>query len=298
MGKHSKLDLEDYGLIILMLILILSMAMILLLRINSLQNRQDNIKLRQFMASQNIENNIENNNENIDENIDESIDENIGENIDENIVENIPVETSVDIKTDRMIKLEELQKENSDIKAWLEIINSDISYPVLQGKDNSYYMTHNYKKQYSSEGSLFLDKDYNWNLPSTNLLIYGHNNRGTNVMFCGLMNYKKENYYNTHKKIRFTTINEDAEYEILSVFLSKVYYASEQNAFRYYYFINANNKEEFDEYVEKSKEASLYDTGINAEYGEQLMTLSTCEFSQKDGRLAIVAKKVNILSKT
>ena len=293
MSKHSKLDLEDYGLIVLLIMLILSMAMILILRANSLKNKQDNIRLRQFMNSQNIENNVEDNIENDINNVDTNDSD---ENIEENVTENIPLETPVDTKTDRMIKLEELKKENSDIVAWLEIIGSDISYPVLQGKDNSYYMTHNYKKQYSSEGSIFLDKDYNWDLPSTNLLIYGHNNRGTNVMFCGLMNYKKGDYYNTHKKIRFTTINEDSEYEILSVFLSKVYYSNEKNAFRYYYFINANNKEEFDDFIKKSKEASLYDTGITAEYGEQLLTLSTCEFSQKDGRLAIVAKKSNILS--
>ena len=87
-------------------------------------------------------------------------------------------------KTERMIMLEELQKENSDIVGWLEIPNSNISYPVLQGKDNSYYVNHNYEKQYSKNGSLFLDKDYDWSLPSTNLLIHGHNNRGTNEMFC------------------------------------------------------------------------------------------------------------------
>ena len=78
-------------------------------------------------------------------------------------------------KTERMLKLEELQKENSDIVAWLEIEGTKINYPVLQGKDNSYYMTHDYQKKYSSNGSVFLDKDYSWSIPSANLLIYGHN---------------------------------------------------------------------------------------------------------------------------
>ena len=101
-------------------------------------------------------------------------------------VQNTQPETQVqeETKTERMIMLEELQKENSDIIGWLEIPNSNISYPVLQGKDNSYYVNHNYKKEYSKNGSLFLDKDYDWSLPSTNLLIHGHNNRGTNEMFC------------------------------------------------------------------------------------------------------------------
>lgn len=195
-------------------------------------------------------------------------------------------------KTERMKKLEELQKENSDIVGWLQIDNSNINYPVLQGTDNDYYMTHNYKKEYSKEGSLFLDKDYDWNIPSTNLLIYGHNNRGSNAMFTSLINYKDEDYYKTHKTIRFTTNSEDAEYEIISVFLSRVYYKSEKDVFRYYYFINAENEQEFNEYVRNSKEASLYDIEATAQYGDQLLTLSTCEFSQVDGRLAVVARKI------
>ena len=204
----------------------------------------------------------------------------------------ISSDTTTETKTDRMAKLEELQKENSDIVGWLQIENSNINYPVLQGTDNDYYMTHNYKKEYSKEGSLFLDKDYDWNIPSTNLLIYGHNNRGSNAMFTALINYKDEDYYKDHKNIRFTTSQEDAEYEIISVFLSRVYYKSEKDVFRYYYFINAENEQEFNEYVKNSKDASLYDIEATAQYGDQLLTLSTCEFSQEDGRLAIVARKI------
>lgn len=195
------------------------------------------------------------------------------------------------IKTERMIKLEELQKQNSDIVGWLQIEETNINYPILQGTDNSYYMTHNYKKEYSKDGSLFLDKDYDWSIPSTNLLIYGHNNRGSSEMFAGLMNYKDEEYYKKHKTIRITTNKEDAEYEIIAVFLSRVYYKSETNVFRYYYFINAENEQDFNEYVQNSKEASLYNIDATAEYGDQLLTLSTCEYSQEDGRLAVVARK-------
>lgn len=202
------------------------------------------------------------------------------------------IDADSNIKTERMTKLEELQKENSDIVGWLEIENSNINYPLLQGTDNDFYMTHNYKKEKSKNGALFLDKDYDWSLPSTNLLIFGHNNRGSNTMFTSLINYKEEKYYKEHKKIRLTTNQEDAEYEIISVFLSRVYYKSETNVFRYYYFINAENEQEFNEYVQNSKEASLYNIDATAEYGDQLLTLSTCEFSQEDGRLAIVAKKL------
>ncbi len=194
--------------------------------------------------------------------------------------------------TERMLQVKTLKETNSDIVGWLEIEDTKINYPVLQGEDNDFYMTHDYKKEYTKEGSLFLDKDYDWNLPSSNLLIYGHNNIGSTEMFADLLKYKEETYYKEHPSIRFTTENEDAEYEIIAVFESRVYYKSEKNVFRYYYFINAENEEEYYEFVSNAKEASLYDTGKTAEYGDQLMTLSTCAYHTEDGRFAVVAKKV------
>ena len=142
-GKRFKEKNNKRILIILFLVLIVSIIMILL----------------------NLQNTI---------NDDEKLEEIANDNSQVEI--NMPTE----IKTERMVKLEELQKENSDIVGWLEIEDSNINYPVLQGTDNSFYMTHNYKKQYSKNGSLFLDKDYDWSISSTNLLIYGHNNRGSN----------------------------------------------------------------------------------------------------------------------
>ena len=197
--------------------------------------------------------------------------------INSNILNDIEVDETktTDTVTEKMLQLQELKKENEDIVAWLEIANTKINYPVLQTTDNEYYMTHNYKKEKSGDGSIFLDKDYDWNKPSDNLLIYGHNNKNGN-MFQELLKYENENYYKEHSTINFTTINEDSIYEIIAVFKSRVYYKNEKNVFRYYYFLNADNKEEFDYYINESKKASLYDTGKTAEYGEQLLTLSTC----------------------
>ena len=130
-------------------------------------------------------------------------------------------------------------------------------------------------------------------MPSSNLLIYGHNNKNGN-MFQELLKYEDESYYKEHPIIQFTTVDEDSTYEIIAVFKSRVYYKNEQNVFRYYFFINAENEEEYNYYVEESKKASLYDTGKTAEYGDQLLTLSTCEYSQEDGRFVIVARKLEI----
>ena len=196
-------------------------------------------------------------------------------------------------ETERMAKLKKLQEENADIVGWLEIENTSINYPVLQGTDNEYYMTHNYKKEKSKNGSIFLTKDYDWTIPSSNLLMYGHN-LGNGTMFQELLKYEDKNFYKQHQTIRFTTTEEDAKYEIISVFKSRVYYKSEKNVFRYYYFVNAETEEEYNEFVENAKKASLYDIDATAKYDEQLITLSTCSYHVEDGRFAVVGKKVEI----
>ncbi len=193
-------------------------------------------------------------------------------------------------KTERMLKVQKLKEENSDIVGWLEIEGTSINYPVLQGTDNEYYMNHNYKKQKSKNGSIFLIKDYDWSIPSSNLLIYGHNlNNGT--MFQELLKYASEDFYKEHPIIRFTTNKEDAEYEIISAFKSKVYYKSEKNVFRYYFFVNAKTEAEYNEFTQNAKKASLYNIDKTAKFGEQLITLSTCSYHVEDGRFAVVGRK-------
>ena len=221
----------------------------------------------------------------------ENPEENIIKNETENIIEQVEEKTKEELKdTERTLKVQRLQEENSDIVGWLEIPNTTINYPVLQGKDNEYYMYHNYKKQKSKNGSIFLTKDYDWSIPSSNLLIYGHNMQN-GTMFQELLRYKKEEFYKQHPIIRFTTEKEDAEYEIISVFPSRVYYKSEKNVFRYYYFVNAKNEAEYNEFVKNAKKASLYDIEATAEYGDELITLTTCSYYTEDGRFVVVGRK-------
>ena len=207
-----------------------------------------------------------------------------------NITTQENIEETTNQETERILKVQKLQEENSDIVGWLEIEGTSINHPVLQGTDNEYYMTHNYKKQKSKNGSIFLTKDYDWSIPSSNLLIYGHNlNNGT--MFQELLKYEKEGFYKEHSIIRFTTNKEDAEYEIISVFKSRVYYKTEKNVFRYYFFVNAKSEAEYNEFVQNAKKASLYDIDKTAQFGDQLITLSTCSYHIEDGRFAVVGRK-------
>lgn len=260
----KKIKTKYICFIVILLILFIYILGSLILRYLNLHNsKKDYDNLKEFMKDK-----------------DDAVYDNLNDS--ENIQKN---------NSERLNKVKELKTINSDIVGWLEIPNTNISYPILQGKDNSYYMKRNYKKEWTIDGSLFLDKDYDWVKPSDNLLIYGHNNRGSTDMFVDLLKYKDENFYKEHSQVRFTTEKEDGVYDIISVFLSRVYYKRETDVFRYYYFIDANNKEEFDKYVNKSKNASLYDINATAEYGDQLITLSTCDWTQKDGRFVVVARK-------
>ena len=172
---------------------------------------------------------------------------------------------------------------------WIEIKDTKINYPVLQGDNNEYYLTHNYKKQKSEKGSIFLSSDYDWSLPSSNLLIYGHNIKN-GQMFQELLKYEKEEFYAEHPIIRLTTEKEDIEFEIFSVFKSRVFFKYEKNVFRYYNFINADSEDEYMEFVKNAKKASLYDIDVTPEYGDQLITLITCSYHTTDGRFVVIGR--------
>ena len=190
----------------------------------------------------------------------------------------------------KILQVRSLKQENQDVVGFLEIENTNISYPVVQGKDNEFYMTHNYKKEKSKNGAIFLDKNYDWNIESNNLLIYGHNlNNGT--MFQELLKYEDEDYYKKHPIILFTSEDEEEKYKIISVFKSKVY-NKQDNVFKYYFFINPKTKEEYNNYIENIKKLSIYNIEDTAIYGEKLITLSTCSYHVKDGRFVIVGKEI------
>ena len=111
-------------------------------------------------------------------------------------------------------------------------------------------------------------------------------------MFAGLMKFKDKSFWEKHKTVSFDTLTDRQTYEVIAVFKTVVYTDSPES-FKYYQFINAETAEDLTAYVEKCKELSLYDTGVTAEYGDKLLTLSTCEYSRTNGRLVVVAKLIN-----
>ncbi len=187
-------------------------------------------------------------------------------------------------------KYETLYNKNRKLIGWLKIEGCDIDYPVMQTSNNEYYLDHNYNQEYDKNGSLFLDKDCDAAFPNDNMIIYGHHMK-SGKMFGNLNYYSKESFWEDNKEFTFDTIYETGTYAVMYVFRSKIY-SEEEIVFKYYQFIDATSENEFNSNMEEMANMSLYDTGVTASYGDRLITLSTCDSSEADGRFVVVAKKI------
>ena len=201
------------------------------------------------------------------------------------IAEDKEQNTNDDIKEDT-INIEELYEINNDIVGWIKIDGTNINYPVMQTKDRpQFYLRKDFYKKYSQWGTPFLAENCDIQT-SDNLIIYGHHINNLK-MFGELEKYRNKDFYKNHKNIKFYKKDNLTEYEIISVFRTTA-----NSEFKYYEFVNANNEKEFETFVTKCKELSFYNTENNAEYGDKFITLVTCDYSIKNGRLVVVAKKV------
>ena len=177
---------------------------------------------------------------------------------------------------------------NSDLVGWISIPDTNIHYPVMQTPDRTdYYLYRDFYGQDSTHGCIYVREQCDVLTPSDNVVIYGHRMKDGS-MFNNLLNYEKKAYYEAHKYIQFDNLQQRHTYEILAVFKT----VATASGFDYYTFVDAADEAHFDEFVAQCKARSLYDTGISAGYGDKLITLSTCEYSQDNGRMVIVAKQI------
>ncbi len=189
----------------------------------------------------------------------------------------------------------DLYNKNKRLIGWLEIadINDGVflSYPVMQTVDNSYYLNHDFEQNENVNGCIFMDCACDAIKPSDNLILYGHHMR-SGRMFGNLVKYEDENFYRNHRIIKFDTIYEHGEYEVMFAFRTSLK-TEDDISFKYYQFIDANGPEEFNSYMNEMASMSLYDTGVTAVWGDHLLTLSTCDYQEDNGRFAVVARRIN-----
>lgn len=188
-------------------------------------------------------------------------------------------------------KYAELYKQNHDFVGWITIEDTLVDYPVMQSmQDNEFYIHRNFEQNYDGSGLPFLDNRCNYETPTSNLLIYGHNMKA-GTMFSQIIKYSEQDFYEQHKTFHFDTIIENGEYEVVAAFYSQIYDKDDTSHFKYYNFFDAATEEEFNDYVRNIIDISCIETGIVPQYGDSLITLSTCAYNTENGRFAVVARK-------
>lgn len=187
-------------------------------------------------------------------------------------------------------KFAALRDQNSDFIGWISIEGTSLDFPVMYAPDNKdFYLRHDFNKEYSVYGVPYLDEKTTLgaNDQSENLIVYGHNMK-TGTIFGCLTGYKEADYYAEHPRIQFDTVYGDGTYEVFAAFSIDVV---NDTSFVYNQYVDMDEAT-YNEYVEEVISRSDVDTGIRPSYGEQLLTLSTCEYSSDNGRYVVVARKV------
>ena len=179
---------------------------------------------------------------------------------------------------------------NNDLVGWITIPDTKINYPVVQSPDNpDYYLKHTFEGLSSDWGCIYAREQCDVYAPSDNVVLYGHHMKDGS-MFAQLDKYKKQSFWEDHQYFTFDTLYERHTYQVIAVFKTS---GTAGVGFAYHLFNDAASEEEFNEFMATVHSLQFYDTGLTAEYGDKLLTLSTCEYTQDNGRFVVVAKRVS-----
>lgn len=174
---------------------------------------------------------------------------------------------------------------NADFIAWLQIPNTTVDYPVVWSDDTDYYLNHTFTGKKSYIGTLFSLEKTDYRTPSQNIAIYGHHIRSNNaVMFSPLLAYKEQSFYEEHKTVYLDTLYHSGTYTVFAV-VNMRYGDWEPST------PDFSNSEVFLAFVARAKAQALYDTGVEVQASDQILTLITCDrsYGGKSGRLIVMA---------
>ena len=199
----------------------------------------------------------------------------VNREIREKVVEEVAVNKEEDFNK---IDFESLKQINQDVVAYIEIPDTNISYPILQANDNEYYLNHDINRKYNSCGAIFLDKDNTSNFKDDNTVIYGHHlTRGT--MFTELEKIQN-NTLSNDIYINIYTENGNIKYKVFSSYI-----AAPENAL---VTVDINNKTMF---IQETLKRSEIDFRLLPNEDDKILTLYTCDSSMKN-RIIVHAVKI------
>lgn len=181
-----------------------------------------------------------------------------------------------------------LKQENEDFAGWIRIEGTRIDYPVMYTPGRpEYYLHLDFQKRPSSYGTPFLDNNCRLEEPKTNLLLYGHHMKNGS-MFADLQNYTEQEFFAEHPYVQFDLVDQAGSYEIAAVV--RVDASSDRTPWQKLLF--PGTEEEFNLAWQTFCRQRFYDTGVELTAEDELLALVTCEYTQRDGRLMVVAKRI------
>ena len=182
------------------------------------------------------------------------------------------------------IDFESLKKKNSDTVAYIKVNNTKIDYVVVKGKDNDYYLHHNFNKKWNVAGWVFADYHNKFDESDKNIVIYGHNMKNGS-MFGTLKTILNKKWYKNKKNNIVNLVTENGEY---SYQVFSIYSIDSED-----YYINTKfkNNKEFDKFVKKIKSRSIYNYKVDVSGNDKILTLSSC-IGTKGKRVVLHAKLI------
>ena len=176
---------------------------------------------------------------------------------------------------------EKLREINKDYTGWLAM-NDNINYPIVQGADNTYYLTHTFYGTQNKAGTIFMAAGNEEGWDAKNIIIYGHNIKN-NTMFATLMQYEDQAFFEQHRYFSIYTEEGVSVYAIFAAFRT----GESSEAYQYGFA----DDEDFMNYIALMQSWSVINTGIGVDPDDQIITLSTCT-NVNNGRFIVQGVKI------
>lgn len=184
---------------------------------------------------------------------------------------------------------------NNDLVGWLYIPDTAVNTPIVQSKDNTYYLRNNFFGSNTNYGTAYADSRCRKDTLSTNLVIYGHN-MPSGTHFYDVSRYEDIEWYKKHPVIKYSNFTGEYTYLVYAAFYTTAQTKYNGNYFLNYILPNMGPKS-LGGYIDQIDERAIYKTGIDADSSDKLITLSTCTHSldadcglDLDGRLVVVGR--------
>ena len=187
--------------------------------------------------------------------------------------ETIPEETS----PFPVVDFDSLKVINEDVVGWIYIPDTRVNYPILQGDDNNQYLYHLLTGEYNSSGSIFLDAKVSADFSGQNSIIYGHNMKNKS-MFADTVEYKKQEFYDTHPTAMLMTPEKNYFVHLFSGYVTDSWGSAWNKTF---------TDEEFDSWLTNIKEKSRFTSSVTPTVQDKILTFSTCTYDTHDARFVV-----------